>query len=251
MSSESAAPPTWKQVRRDRVLYEDDLVLVIDKPAGISLVGERHETDLMRQAQEAGEFVMPAHRIDKVTSGLVLLARDQQTHGVLTRQFGDRTVIKEYLAVVREPGLGDHGSIDLPLSVGRKSRVRVAANREDIAEIEPGRWGVPEKALFDHVRSYPAVTDFRTLAETDDHAALALRPHTGRRHQLRVQLAWIGHPIEGDPLFCKPPGPRTHLHSWRLTFVHPQRGQLTVSADPDGGFWRPLDGLVPQLTENR
>ncbi|HEY9290843.1 MAG TPA: RNA pseudouridine synthase [Microlunatus sp.] len=241
---------TWEEIRTDRVLYEDDLVTVIDKPGGVSLIGERHESDLMQQAREAGDFVMPAHRIDKVTSGVVLLARDQATHAVLTRQFSERSVIKEYLAVVREPGLGDHGRIDLPLSVGRKSRVRVAANREDIAETRPGHWGVPADAVFDHVRSYPASTDFRTLAETDDHAVLALRPHTGRRHQLRVQLAWIGHPIEGDPLFCKPPGARTHLHSWSLTFLHPEAGELTVSADPDRDFWQPLGGLVPRLTGN-
>ncbi|WP_210414692.1 RluA family pseudouridine synthase [Microlunatus elymi] len=241
---------TWQQVRDQHVLYEDDLVLVIDKPGGIGLVGERHDTDLMQQARDAGEFVMPAHRIDKVTSGLVLLARDQQTHAMLTRQFADRTVIKEYLAVVREPGLGDHGRIDLPLSVGRKSRVRVAANRDDITEIEPGHWTVPAGRVFDHVRSYPASTDFRTVAETEDHAALALRPHTGRRHQLRVQLAWIGHPIEGDPLFCKPTGPRTHLHSWRLTFAHPTQGELTVTADPVEAFWQPLGGPVPELTGN-
>lgn len=238
----------WPTVRDHGVRYEDDQVLVIDKPAGIALVGERHDTDLMQQARDAGDWVMPAHRIDKVTSGLVLLARDQQTHGVLTRQFNARTVIKEYLAVVRGTGLGDHGHIDLPLSVGRKNRVRVAAERSAITETAPGHWSVPADAIFTGVRTYPAETDFRTLAEHDDHAALLLRPSTGRRHQLRVQLAWIGHPIEGDPLFCKPPGERTHLHAWRLTFSHPATARsITVSADPDPDFWIPLGGRRPAL----
>ncbi|SDS27272.1 RluA family pseudouridine synthase [Microlunatus soli] len=237
----------WTTVRDHRVVYGDDHLLVIDKPAGIALIGERNDTDLMQQAREVGDFVMPAHRIDKVTSGLVLLARDQQTHGVLTRQFADRTVIKEYLAVVRGTGLADTGRIDLPLSVGRKNRVRIAAARDAIIESASGHWTVPEDAVLSG-RHYPASTDFRTVGEQNDHAALLLRPHTGRRHQLRVQLAWIGHPIEGDPLFCKPPGERTHLHAWRLTFSHPASGEsITVRADPDHAFWQPLGGLVPSL----
>jgi tRNA pseudouridine32 synthase / 23S rRNA pseudouridine746 synthase len=236
----------WPTVRDHRALYSDDLVLVIDKPAGIALVGERHETDLMQQARQAGDWVMPAHRIDKVTSGVVLLARDQQTHGTLTRQFNDRQVIKDYLAIVRGTGLAAHGSIDLPLSVGRKSRVRVAAEREAIREEPPGQWSVPAERVFDQVRTYPAQTDFRSVACVADHTVLRLRPHTGRRHQLRVQLAWIGHPIEGDPLFCKPPGERTHLHAWQLTFNHPATGEsMTVTAEPDEAFWRPIGGVRP------
>lgn len=238
---------TWATVRDHHVVYEDDHVLVIDKPAGIALVGERHGTDLMQQARAAGDWLMPAHRIDKVTSGVVLLARDQASHGVLTRQFSDRTVIKHYLAVVRGAGLAGEGRIDLPLSVGRKNRVRIAADRDAIVESGPGHWTVPDDAVL-AARHYPASTDYAVLGEQDDHAAVLLRPHTGRRHQLRVQLAWIGHPIEGDPLFCKPPGERTHLHAWRLTFSHPVSGEsITVCAEPDPSFWQPLAGLVPQL----
>lgn len=237
----------WIAVRDGQTVHRDDLVQIIDKPAGIALIGERNDTDLMQQAREAGDFVMPAHRIDKVTSGLVLLARDQHAHGVLTRQFNDRTVDKGYLAVVRGTGLPARGSIDLPLSVGRKSRVRIAADREAITQDVGGHWTVPADAVFDHVRSYPAHTDFRVLAEGDGHTALALHPTTGRRHQLRVHLAWIGHPIEGDPLFCKPPGERTHLHSWRLAFNHPADGRrMDFRVDPDARFWLPL-GTPPRL----
>jgi tRNA pseudouridine32 synthase/23S rRNA pseudouridine746 synthase/23S rRNA pseudouridine1911/1915/1917 synthase len=237
----------WAAVRASRTIYCDDQLLIIDKPAGIALTGERHDTDLMQQAREAGDWVMPAHRIDKVTSGLVLLARDQRSHGVLTRQFNARTVDKVYLAVVRGTGLPDRGTIDLPLSVGRKSRVRVAANREAIEQVEPGHWTVPADAVFDHVRSYPAQTGFRVLADAEQHTGLALRPITGRRHQLRVQLAWIGHPIEGDPLFCKPAEGRTHLHSWQLAFDHPaDRRRVEFRVDPDARFWRPL-GRPPRL----
>lgn len=242
----------WADVRDNRTLYADDQVLVIDKPAGIALVGERNDTDLMQQAREAGDFVMPAHRIDKVTSGVVLLARDQQSHAILTRQFSDRTVIKDYLAIVRGTGLAAHGEIDLPLSIGRKSRVRIAADREAITEDPPGHWSVPADRVFDQVRSYPAQTSYESVAESSDHTVLLLRPHTGRRHQLRIQLAWIGHPIEGDPLFCKPPAhdqpDRTCLHARRLTFSHPVTGDpVTVTAEPPADFWACFDGPRPEL----
>lgn len=238
----------WVAVRDHRVLYADDQLLVIDKPAGIALVGERNDTDLMQQAREAGDFVMPAHRIDKVTSGVVLLARDQPTHAILTRQFTDRTVVKAYLAIVRGTGLASEGEIDLPLSVGRKSRVRIAADRDAIIEDPVGHWSVPADRVFDHVRSYPALTSYQRLAQSAEHTVLQLRPHTGRRHQLRVQLAWIGHPIEGDPLFIKPQGDRTRLHARRLTFDHPRTGErMTVTAEPDDDFWSGFAGTRPQL----
>lgn len=241
---------TWTEVRDQRLLFEDEHVLVIDKPAGIALIGERHDTDLMQQARAAGDWVMPAHRIDKVTSGVVLLARDQPTHAIATRQFAERTVTKDYLAVVRGTGLrvgaDQVGRINLPLSVGRKNRVRVAAERAAITEVEPGQWSVGDDAVFDRVRSYPASTDYAVLTEHNDHTALRLRPHTGRRHQLRVQLAWIGYPIVGDPLF-KAAGIRTCLHAWRLTFAHPVSGEpISVRADPEAAFWWPL-GTVPEL----
>ena len=194
-------------------------MLVLNKPAGLSVMGERHETDLVRIAQEAGERLYPVHRIDKVTSGALLLAKDLDCHGDLTRQFNRRTVEKVYLALTRSTGLPERGTIDLPLSVGRKSRVRVAANREAIVLADAGsRWYVPPAQQFQHVRTYPSVSTFERLWADDGHTLLAVHPVTGRRHQIRVHLAWIGHPIEGDPLFDKGGEGRTYLHSWRLGF---------------------------------
>nr|AYF60911.1 ribosomal large subunit pseudouridine synthase A [uncultured Frankia sp.] len=115
----------WAEVRRLHTIYEDDAVLALDKPVGISVMGERHDTDLVRLAADAGEELFPVHRIDKVTSGVVLFARELRFHGDLTRQFQRRTVDKRYLALTRTRSLPTTGTIDLPLSVGRKSRVRV------------------------------------------------------------------------------------------------------------------------------
>src|SRR5215469_14940690 len=147
----------WGAIRRDAVLFEDDAALVLNKPAGISVMGERHETDLVRLAADDGETLFPAHRIDKVTSGAVLFAREQRYHGDLTRQFNKRTVDKAYLAVTRTTGLPDTGVIDLPLSVGRKNRVRIAAERDRIC-LSGNTWCVEPENVFTHVRSYPSVT---------------------------------------------------------------------------------------------
>jgi tRNA pseudouridine32 synthase/23S rRNA pseudouridine746 synthase len=223
----------WAEFR-ERVILEDDAILVLDKPVGVSVMGERHETDLVRMAADAGERLFPVHRIDKVTSGVILFAKDLAVHGGLTRQFNKRTVHKAYLAVTAPGGLPPTGRIDLPLSVGRKNRVRIAAPRESI-EVKDDTWTVPEAAVFDSVPTYPSVTTFAVRAQTPERALLEAVPETGRRHQIRVHLAWIGHPIVGDPLFEKAPAGRTYLHSWRLSFDH--RGErVTVEAPQPAEF---------------
>jgi tRNA pseudouridine32 synthase/23S rRNA pseudouridine746 synthase/23S rRNA pseudouridine1911/1915/1917 synthase len=167
-------------------------------------------------------------------------------HGGLTRQFNRRTVGKAYLALTRTAGLPVRGTIDLPLGVGRKNRVRVAAPREAIAR-DGDRWTVPAGAVRAGHPSYPSVTTFERLWEGAGHTLLAVRPETGRRHQIRVHLAWIGHPIAGDPLFEKAPATRTCLHSWRLAFdaSWADGRRIEVEAEPGADFWAPLGGPVP------
>ncbi len=238
----------WADIRAGGVVLEDEAVLVLNKPAGVSVMGERHETDLVRMAAAAGEQLFPAHRIDKVTSGAVLFAKDLRWHGPLTRQFALRTAGKAYLAITRPGGLPDRGVVDLPLSTGRKGRIRVAAQRASIvADDAHGRWSVPESEIFSHVRTYPSVTTFTTVWQDGRHALLAVRPVTGRRHQIRVHLAWIGHPVEGDPLFGAAGAARTLLHSWRLAFDAAWRGgsRLRVEAIPGADFWAPVRDDLP------
>jgi len=258
----------WAAIREAAALWEDAAVLVLNKPAGISVLGERHDTDLVTLARAAGEWLAAVHRIDKETSGAVLLAKEPRVHADLTRQFARRSVGKLYLAITRSGaagGLPDRGRIELPLSVGRKNRVRVAAPRaaivadagtDDAAGADAGRWSVAPGAVFTQVRTYPASTSFAKLWEDGRSTLLAVRPVTGRRHQIRVHLAWIGHPVEGDPLFggrrtdppdrASPTG-RTCLHSWRLAFDAPWRdgARLRVEAPPGDDFWAVLRGCLP------
>ncbi|MGH4024832.1 MAG: RluA family pseudouridine synthase [Pseudonocardiaceae bacterium] len=242
---------TWAQIREKCVLLEDDAALVLNKPAGLSVVGERHDTDLVRMAQDCGEQLFPVHRIDKVTSGAILLAKELRFHGDLTRQFNRRSVDKVYLALVHSPGLPAQGTIELPLSEGRKNRVRVAAQRGDIAaDDSAGRWSVAPSDVFTHVRTYPSITTFFRVWEDEQHSLLVVRPLTGRRHQIRVHLAWIGHSIQGDPLFDKDlaaRGARTFLHSWRLGFDAAWSGgrRIDVEAAPGDDFWATIGERLP------
>ena len=239
---------TWGDLRHAHRLYEDDAVLVLDKPAGLAVIGERHADDLVDLARAAGETVMPAHRIDKVTSGAVVLAKTAEAHAALARQFHRRSIEKAYLAVVHADAPPPGGTIDLPLSVGRKNRVRVAAPRSSIVvDAERRSWSVAPAAVFADKRTYPARTDFAVIERAGPATLVVAQPVTGRRHQIRVHLAWIGLPIVGDPLFPGAPASRTHLHAWQVAFDAPWAGdaRVVVEAVPDAGFWTPLGGEPP------
>jgi tRNA pseudouridine32 synthase / 23S rRNA pseudouridine746 synthase len=242
----------WTELRAERALFEDEAVLVLNKPTGISVVGERHETDLVGLAQDAGERLLPVHRIDKVASGAILFAKDQRIHAGLTRQFQRRSFDKAYLVITRSRGLPEHGTIELPLSVGRKNSVRVAAPRAAIVTDRAGaHWSVAASEVFSHTRTYPSLTTFASVWAAGRNTLLAVRPVTGRRHQIRVHLAWIGHPIEGDPLFDKgaaASGARTCLHSWRMAFDAAWSGgvRIGVEAAPGADFWAPVRGRLPE-----
>jgi tRNA pseudouridine32 synthase / 23S rRNA pseudouridine746 synthase len=233
----------WPDLRERCRIAEDDAIVALNKPAGISVTGERHDTDIVQAAAAVGETLYPVHRIDKVTSGVVLLAKDLAAHGQLTRQFNKQTARKTYLAIVTTPEgeLPDTGTIELPLSVGRKNRVRIAAPRESI-QTTGDRWFVEPGDLLD-TKNYPSTTRFATVLRHGDHTVLALRPVTGRRHQIRVHLAWIGHAIAGDPLFDKSgTHDRTYLHSWQLGLAADWRTppELNLEAEPGDAFWAPL-----------
>ncbi len=219
---------TWNELHRTRTVHEDEHVIVLDKPEGISVTGERHGTDVVRLAAAEGTKLRPVHRIDKVTSGLVVLALTPAAHSDLTRQFTLRQVRKEYLAVLVGADLPDRGEIDLPLVTASSGRVRIAAPRDTIGWDEDAAcFGVPDRVIDTSRRVFDSLTTFEVRArdEAGDLALVALGPRTGRRHQIRVHAAWVGHPVAGDPLFRSTSRPgefgRTMLHAHRLSITLP------------------------------
>ncbi len=185
--------------------YIDDAMLVAEKPAGmLSVPGRLPELQdcLVSRLQALYPDVLTVHRLDQVTSGLMVYARGKVMQAALSAQFEQRQVSKRYEAVVQGVMDADAGEIALPLTSDWENRPR---QKVDIA------------------RGKPALTRWSVLARdvAVRHTRVALEPVTGRTHQLRLHMASVGHPIVGDVLYDAAPAPRVQLHACRLGFVHP------------------------------
>ncbi len=216
-----------------RIVYEDGDLLVVDKPAGLAVhPAPGHARHTLVNAVLAhcpdlsgiGGKRRPGivHRLDKDTSGLIIVAKHDAAHLSLARQLKERKVEKTYLALVDGRVAPPEGVIDAPIG-------RHPVDRKRMAVVERGR---------------EARTRYRTLREVDGRTLLEVRPETGRTHQIRVHLASIGHPITGDPLYNRrgspPPGLRRQfLHAQRLAFRHPRTGGRLELEAP----------LPPELTD--
>jgi tRNA pseudouridine32 synthase/23S rRNA pseudouridine746 synthase len=193
-----------------RVILADDWLLVVEKPAGLLAVpgrGADKADCLSARLQALHPEALIVHRLDEATSGLMLFARHPEAQRRLSRAFERRRVAKRYVAVVDGRPAAARGRIELPLAADwpRRPLQRVDA--------EHGR---------------PSRSDWMRMRQGGVDAAscrLALVPHTGRSHQLRVHLAAIGHPILGDALYAPPAvlarAPRLLLHASRLRLPHP------------------------------
>ena len=198
------------------ILFADSECLVIDKPSGVSVLRDRSgQENLYVQVREQYPDAKLVHRLDKGTSGAFLLAKTDDFRKRASKQFENREVVKFYVAVVggKFP-MGKTYSINLPLRRGRKSRFRIAGLRSDIQASEHG-WTI------DSQDGLESITRVRALGHGPRRSLLLLKPQTGRTHQLRVHLAWIGHPIVGDLLYGPPKSAsqsntRLMLHSHRL-----------------------------------
>ena len=213
------------------IVYEDDDLWVINKQAGLVVhpaLGHSHDTllnallayypDLQDIESERPGIV---HRLDRDTSGLIIVAKNLPTQSALIEQMKRHEIIKRYLALVEGIVSLDHGSIDAP--IGRDPR-----NRQKMAITATG--------------SRDAVTHFRVLERFQRHTLLLLQLETGRTHQIRVHLQAIGHPIFGDPTYGSGhthptiPLSRQFLHASQLIFTHPTTGQpleLEAPLPPD------------------
>jgi tRNA pseudouridine32 synthase / 23S rRNA pseudouridine746 synthase len=192
------------------ILHEDQWLIVVDKPAGLLAVpgryGDRQDSVLTRlRLQE--KHIFPVHRLDQETSGLLLLAKDPQTHRHLSQQFQQRQVYKKYEAVLAGEISQEQGVIELPLWADPADRPR---------------------QKVDWHRGKPSVTHYRVIAKTPAGTQIEFIPITGRSHQLRVHAAeGLGAPILGDRLYgCHAEPDRLYLHAQELHFKHPQTHQI-------------------------
>lgn len=200
------------------IIYEDDVLLVVDKPAGMVVhpaLGHTSGTLVNAvlahcpQMTESGgvERAGIVHRLDKDTSGLILIAKDEDARAALQRQFKRRQVTKTYLALVEEQVQPREGIIEAPIGRDKRQRKKMAVLR----------------------RGREARTMYRALEYFPHHTLLEVRPRTGRTHQIRVHLAWLGHPVVGDTVYGRRRQRllqgRHFLHAARLRFTHPVTGE--------------------------
>ena len=201
-----------------RLLYRDGLMLVIDKPAGFAVHKGPKGGESLEDYFGALRFGLPrapalAHRLDRDTSGCLVLGRHRKALAELGRLFKGGRVGKTYWAVVEGAPAEDEGRIDLPL--GRKDATR-------------GWW------MKHDPQGQPAVTTWKVMGHTEHLTWLALEPLTGRTHQLRVHCAAKGWPIVGDSVYGSAPragGPVLHLHSREIVVpLYKNRAPINVSA---------------------
>jgi tRNA pseudouridine32 synthase/23S rRNA pseudouridine746 synthase len=201
-----------------RAVYRDDQLLVLDKPSGMLAVpgrGPELQDCLARRVQAEFPSALIVHRLDRDTSGLIVMALHAQTHRELGRQFESRQVHKTYVAVVEGQVEPDEGRIDLPLG-------------KDFEH--------PPRHKVDPLHGRSAITLWRVVERQGDRTKLELEPLTGRSHQLRVHLAALGHAILGDKLYASAialaMAERLQLHASELSLVHPVTGNRMTFTSP-------------------
>lgn len=225
VSVELSAPPDERLAPESIplvVAFEDADLVVVDKPAGLVVhpsaghAGGTLVNALLGRARDRQESLGAiagvgrpgiVHRLDRDTSGLIVVAKTDAAQAGLMRQFGERAVEKEYLALVRGAAPAPRGRVEAP--IGRDPR-----DRQRMAVVAGGR---------------TATTDYEVLGEASGYTLLALRPLTGRTHQIRAHLAYLDLPIAGDLRYGGGEGPgglrRQFLHAARLAFDHPTLGR--------------------------
>lgn len=192
------------------ILYEDDQIIVADKPAGLLSVPGKlagREDCLITRLQAARWDALLVHRLDCDTSGVMIFARNKRAQGFLGQEFEQRRAQKTYIARVAGQMSGDAGRVDLPLCADWPNRPR---------------------QMVSHEHGRPAVTDWQVIGREATETRVRLTPLTGRSHQLRVHMLALGHPILGDPIYATGPArdlPRLMLHAETLSLHHPATGQ--------------------------
>jgi 23S rRNA pseudouridine1911/1915/1917 synthase len=227
---EPAPPP--REGPPVRIAWQDEHLAVVDKPAGLTVhpgAGRTTGTlvDELAGIVAGGEEGRPGivHRLDRDTSGLMVVARSEEAHGRLSALVRRRAFERTYLALVRGRPASRSGRIEA--AIGR--------DRDD-----------PTRFSLDTDTPRDAVTHFEVVEQRGDDALLRVRLETGRTHQIRVHLAAIGLPVVGDPVYgVHDPGVgRQFLHATRLAFPHPFTGEridIESPLPPDlAGFWESL-----------
>lgn len=208
------------------IVYEDEDIIVVNKAAGMvvhSGAGNPNRTlvNALLFRYSSLSNINPArpgivHRLDKGTSGLLAVARNNPSHLNLARQFASHSIMRKYVALVEGRIDFNEDVIELPIGRDRRRRDKMSVTYLS--------------------KSRAALTKFRVLKRTLDYSLLELSPFTGRTHQLRVHLSFLGHPILGDEKYGRKESfPRLALHAYKLGLVHPRTNKFMEFSTPIPG----------------
>lgn len=201
------------------IVHEDDAVIAFNKPSGLAVqsgrgLGLTLDDLLAAFAKSNGKRPRLVHRLDRGTSGLVIVAKTQPAAAHLSASFAGRTARKTYLAAVTPLPIRPSGTLDQALK-----------------RVIDGHQHMMVPCAADEAGAEAAKTTWRTLKVAEDRALIECRPHSGRMHQIRVHLQSLGAPIIGDTLYGGDLGSeRLHLHAARLEIAHPNGGGLDLTA---------------------
>jgi tRNA pseudouridine32 synthase/23S rRNA pseudouridine746 synthase len=197
-------PPLWPYLE---IVYQDNDLLVLNKPSGLLTVpgkAAEHQDCLERRVQRVFPTARIVHRLDMATSGLVVMALNLDSQRQLNRQFELRQTAKHYIARLDGVLCASSGSVELPLICD---------------------WPNRPKQMVCFIRGKKALTHFEVLSTDASSSRVRLTPVTGRSHQLRVHMQWLGHPILGDKFYASAAGfeaaDRLQLHAEYLALRHP------------------------------
>ena len=220
------------------VVYEDDDILVINKPQGMVVhPANGHYSGTLVNAlmfmedslSSINGVIRPGivHRIDKDTSGLLCVAKNDNAHHFLAEQLKDHTMAREYMALVRGVIKENSGTIEMPIGRDKKDRQKMAVVKE----------------------GKPAVTHFQVLERFRDHTLVKCQLVSGRTHQIRVHMSAIGHPVEGDPLYAGKNYDKIYkngqlLVAFKLKLIHPTtKKEMVFNIDLPDYFQKVLESL--------
>jgi len=215
-----------------KIIYEDQFLIVVEKPAGLSVLPDGWEKDsdyLVKTLEEQFGKIFIVHRLDKITSGVMVFARDAEIHRALNIQFENHEAQKTYHAILEGNPKWEEKVAKFPLrsNVGHKHRTMV-----------------------DDKRGKPSETRFRVMKRYEEAALVEAKPMTGRTHQIRVHAYALGHPLVEDVLYGARDQyglPRPMLHAQSLSFIHPATNErVKFSAPHPADFEEALERLKAQ-----
>ena len=220
-------------------IYEDEDIIILNKPSGILSIPHGFDQSIFNLYIELRNFyqsIWTVHRLDKDTSGILVFAKNPESHRNISLQFQNRNIKKKYFLLVHGTPVWETITLDLPLRVNS---------------------GKKHRTVIDQIKGKQALTSFQVLKKYQDFTFLSATPHTGYTHQIRSHICFSGFPICFDPLYTKPhsgnhnfrkdaedknqlpqlPIQRLALHAYSITLLHPRTNSLiTIKAKPSEDF---------------